>query len=182
MIKTNLTYEQFKEKTCKQNECQAELLQVYENVFKPLLKKWDGKVYNKRFRTAIEQEIEAQGYGKTYKIYLREENQYHDEVTLVLQQYRTPGNWSESEQLYIMLIVKYADGYYHISEADTLSSDRGQAWLNNARENIEERNEAVKNWKKYMKLADKLQQAIEAYNEIPYSFRQNIAKYQFNIH
>lgn len=182
MIKTNLTYEQFKEKTCKQNECQAELLQVYENVIKPLLKKWDGKVYNKRFRTAIEQEIESQGYGKTNKIYLSEQNWYHDEVTLVLQQYPTPGKWSESEQLYFMLIVKYIDGNYRISEAETISNKTGQVWLNNARENIEERNEAVKNWKKYMKQAEQLQAAIKAYNEIPYSFRQNIAKYQFNIH
>lgn len=182
MVSTNMTYEQFEERIRRQNKSQEELLQAYDKVFLPLLKKWDGKVYNKRFRTAIEQELEAQGYGKLSKIYVSEENQYHNEVTLVLQQYPIPGRWNESEQLYIQLIVKYDDGNYRISEADTIRNERGQAWLNNARENIAERKKAVKNWKKYMKQAEQLQTAIKAYNELPHCFRETIIKYHFTVY
>lgn len=182
MVSTNMTYEQFEERIHRQNKSQEELLQAYEKVFLPLLKKWDGKVYNKRFRTAIEDELKAQGFGKLSKIYVSQENQYHNEVTLVLQQYPIPGRWNESEQLYIQLIVKYDDGNYRISEADTISNERGQAWLNNARENIAERKKAVKNWKKYMKQAEQLQAAIKAYNELPHCFRKNIIKYHFTVY
>lgn len=182
MVSTNMTYEQFEERIRRQNKSQEELLKAYEKVFLPLLKKWDGKVYNRRFRTAIEQELEAQGFGNLSKIYVSEESQHHEEVTLVLKQYLVPGDWNRYEVLYIQLIVKYDDGNYRISEADTISNERGQAWLNNARENIAERKKAVKNWKKYMKQAEQLQAAIKAYNELPHCFRENIIKYQFNIY
>ena len=182
MVSTNRTYEQFEERIRRQNKSQEELLAAYEKVFLPLLKKWDGKVYNKRFRTAIEEGLEAQGYGKLSKIYVSEESQHHNEVTLVLKQYPVPGNYNDAERVYIQLIVKYVDGNYRISEADTISNERGQAWLNNARENITERKKAVKNYKKYMKQAEQLQAAIKAYNELPHCFRENIVKYQFTVY
>lgn len=182
MVSTNMTYEQFEDRIRRQNKSQEELLKAYEKVFLPLLKKWDGKVYNKRFRTAIEQELEAQGYGKLSKIYVSEESQNHEEVTLVLKQHVMPGNYNDIERVYIQLIVKYVDGNYRISEADTISNERGQAWLNNARENITERKKAVKNYKKYMKQAEQLQAAIKAYNELPHCFRENIIKYHFTIY
>jgi len=182
MVSTNMTYEQFEERVFRQNKSQEELLQAYEKVFLPLLKKWDGKVYNKRFRTVIEDQLKAQGYGKLSKIYVSEESRYHEEVTLVLKQYLMPGNLNNCEVLYIQLIVKYDNGNYRISEADTISSKRGQAWLNNARENIAERKKAVKNWKKYMKQAEQLQTAIKAYNELPHCFRENIIKYHFTVY
>lgn len=182
MVSTNRTYEQFEERIRRQNKSQEELLAAYEKVFLPLLKKWDGKVYNKRFRTAIEEGLTEQGYGKLSKIYVSQENQYHEEVTLVLQQYPVPGKWNESEQLYIQLIVKYVEGNYRISEAETISNERGQAWLKNARENITERKKAVKNWKKYMKQVEQLQAAIKAYNELPHCFRENIVKWGMTIY
>lgn len=54
MVRTYITHEQFKKIAEKQNGSQEELLQAYAKVFVPLLKKWDGKVYNRRFLNAVE--------------------------------------------------------------------------------------------------------------------------------
>ena len=175
MIHTKLTYEQFKQRVRKENEYSEELLQVYENVYLPLLKKWDGKVYNKRFRTALEQEIKAQGYGKTDEIHVKQESWHDGDVTLVIY-YRYHGS------LYVRLSIRYSDYNYRISEADSLADKRGKNLIDNARKDIEECKDAVKNWKKYMRQAEKLQEAINAYNSLPYCFRENVADYQFHIH
>jgi hypothetical protein len=175
MIHTKLTYEEFKQRVRKENEYSEELLQVYEKVYLPLLKKWDGKVYNKRFRTALEQEIKAQGYGKTDEIYVRQESWHDGDVTLVIY-HRYHGS------LYVRLSIRYSDYNYRISEADSLADERGKNLINNARRDIEERKDAVKNWKKYMRQAEKLQEAINAYNSLPYCFRNIVADYQFHIH
>ncbi len=175
MIHTKLTYEEFKQRVRKENEYSEELLQVYEKVYLPLLKKWDGKVYNKRFRTALEQEIKAQGYGKTDEIYVRQESWHLEEVTLVIY-HRYHGS------LYVHLSVKYFNRDYRISEADSLAHKGGKNLIKNARKDIEECKDAVKNWKKYMRQAEKLQEAINAYNSLPYCFRENVADYQFHIH
>lgn len=182
MIQINMTYEQFASRIAKKNKSQEELLKAYEKVFLPLLKKWNGKVYNKRFRTAIEEELAASDYGKENKIFVNEEGQNREEVTLVLKQYPISGNYNEREYLYIQLIVKYIDGNYRISETETLSNERGKAWLNNARENILERNKAIKNWDKYMEQVEKLQTAIKDYMDLPYCFRENLNKNQFRIY
>lgn len=178
MIRTKLTYEEFKQRVRKENEYSEELLQVYENVYLPLLKKWDGKVYNKRFRTALEQEIKAQGYGKTdgILIYVKEESRYDGEVTLAIY------HRYDRNPLYIRLCIRYSDYNYRISEADSLANKRGKNLIDNARKDIEECKDAVKNWKKYMRQAEKLQEAINAYNSLPYCFRNNVADYQFHIH
>lgn len=179
MVRTILDRKSFAAQIDSDNKALQELLDIYDKIVVPLLKTWNGKVYNKRFRTAVEIEIDKAGYTN---IYLREKGQQHEFIELCLQKYPCPGNWSKDETLYFRLVAKYVDGNYRISESETLLDHVGCAWVKNGRDEIIERQQAVDNWEEYIKITEQLQKAIKTFNDLPYVFRKNIEQYGFSVY
>jgi len=180
MVRTIKNAKEFAAAIAHKNEAQKELLDIYENCFLPVLKEFDGKVYNKRFRTAVE--IRMQQTGHNGKIYLREKSQHHEQIELQLQEYTCPGNYNEYEDLYICLIAKYVAGNYRISYIDTIQNNIHEAWIKNGRKNITERQQAVDEWQKCMQVANELERALKAYNALPFAFRMNVDRNQFHVY
>ena len=179
MVETKITREQFKKFVEKQNDCQEELLQAYAKVFVPLLKKWDGKVYNQRFLNAVEQEIKKQGYGNNGEIRVKEVYRRCNNVTIYLTQ--IPLIYNTCIFVAVNLVTRYTDGNNRISEADTLSNEQTKAWLQGAFKSIQQGNDVVKNWDKYMGIANRLQEAVKAYNALPGCFTTHVERWQFDI-
>lgn len=180
MVRTNETRDKFAKRIERENKAIRELLDIRQRVYIPLLKKWDGKVYNKRFRTAIEDAIKEAGiYVETY---VKESRQHHEEVELHFYQYPEKGNYCHQELLMVMLRVRYDNGNYRISEADTLADHYFTVWADNAEKDIRENEQAINYYEDYMEVASNMEKAINAFNELPFAFRSNISKYQFAIY
>lgn len=82
----------------------------------------------------------------------------------------------------VNLVTRYTDGHNRISEADTLSNEQTKAWLQGAFKSIQQRKDVVKNWDKYMRIANRLQEAVKAYNALPECFTEHVERWQFDVH
>lgn len=158
----------------------AETLQkFYDEKFLPILRKYDGKVFNARFINEVEKAMKAESpYMSIYK-----ENHNREEFTLVMSYRNTPHNYSDCEQLYVLLSCPYDENYYNrVSVEKTEANELGRAWLSNAKKDIAEKKEAIKHYDEFMKVANGLEAIINRFNALPYAFRRNFESYYFFIH
>lgn len=157
------TKEEFKSNALREIELRKKLISFYECVFLPTLKKFDGKVYNRRFLNAMKKHEKFEA-GNTI---------IHDRNSESIRVEMKPENgfWSESASLY--LIVKL-DNEWRIQYEQTISDKLGQAWVANQSQEIDQRNDAMQRYDELMEVAKKVDAVIEEFKELPYCFRQNL--------
>ena len=170
MISTIKTKEEFINEMNERISICKNLLDVYNNIYLPTLKEFDGKVYNIRFIKALRAKVENNKH-----IYISERKPNGE---IEIRQRRDDFNYTDYECLYVM--CKTNEG--RISYNGTLRTEWHKNSLKNLNEYIEDYQNAIDNYDTYMEQANQLANAINAYNDLPYSFRKNIDKFWLSIY
>ena len=164
-----------------QIEHREELRKFYENQWGELLKKWDGKVYNKRFRDDVDEELKK--VSPRMSAEFKEPNcrdSYSNMngkpmIEVKLRYQNEQYNYTDHEQLWTRVVCHYDDNWnIRISAEDTPKETYVKNWFENFAKDTEEHKSVLDNYDKYMKVAEKMEQAVKMYNELPYRFRLNI--------
>lgn len=159
--------------------------------FQDLLKKFDGKVYNKRFNNALRDALKAVSPEMWCECKFRGPEYFGREkelpncprVEIALHYYKQPGNYIDVVTLWTNIVLCYDSNYNARINAEYTGRDGLSAsWLQCFDENTDGARAILKNYDAFMSVADELKTAICKYNDLPYQFRENIVKEYFIIH
>ena len=163
-MRTKKTKAEFATEMQKRIEIRKTVLEFYENVFCPMLAlNFDGKVYNARLFNRLNEEVN----NISPLLFVRREYT-NGEISICMryEQY----NYNDYEQLCIKVVLE--DG--RISYDKTMADTTGQAWLNSFKKGIEDYQKAIDHYDEYMEVANKMEEALLCYNNLPYTFRGNM--------
>lgn len=164
-MRTKMNKEQFFNNVQKKINHRNALNDFYINVFLPIAKKFDGKVYNIRFIKALRGEAE-----KISKcIFIGELMDGYIEINYRMGIF----SYSDFEYAYYPLPlnengrISYEDCVNKGFDAESFAK------ITNEYQN------SLDNYDKYMEIADRLADVVKEYNSLPYKFRSNI---DVNLH
>lgn len=143
-------------------EVRENLIKWYEGKFLPTLKKFDGKVYNKRFITALNDQKED-------LMFIRPLEYDH----IIIEGYHEKMNYADRESLYVM--VKLNEG--RIDYEASTNDDMGKKGIENFNKNTHELRDAIEKYDEYLKIAKDLASKIKEYSNLSYRFRENVHFY-----
>lgn len=150
------------------------LKQFVTDVVFPTLKKFDGKVLNKRFYDTINNEID--GIYKTYNIFVRKVVYRELDIIARLDEFA----YNECVTYVIRMDL---DDDKRIDYDKIMNDKIGTAWRGDFDKNTANYKSTIDNYDKFMEVAERLESLIKEYNDLPYSFRDNIDKnYGFTIY
>ena len=163
-MRTRKTKEQFIEDMKKRINLREQLNIFYNDIYLPTLKKFDGKVYNIRFIKALREQAEK----LNNLIYVKElEHTNTIEIQLRHNQY----SYTDYESLWAKLVLTNEG---RISYELTINDEIGKKWIENFNEYKNEYQMAIDNYDQYMTIAEQLEKALQTYNKLPHSFRNNL--------
>lgn len=170
-IRTIKTKDEFVKEMNERISISKNLLDVYNNIYLPTLKEFDGKVYNIRFIKALRAKVE-----NNKRIYISEKK-YDDMIEI--RQRISDFNYTDYENLCVKCLTNEEN---RIDYNATLEDKYHNIWLKNFKEYFEEYQNVIDNYDAYMEQANQLAYAINAYNNLPSPFRQNVEKTWLNIY
>ena len=170
-IRTIKTKDEFVKEMNERISISKSLLDVYNNIYLPTLKEFDGKVYNIRFIKALRAKVE-----NNKRIYISE-RKYDDMIEI--RQRTSDFNYTDYENLCVKCLTNEEN---RIDYNATLEDKYHNIWLKNFKDYFEEYQNAIDNYDAYMEQAHQLADAINEYNNLPSPFRQNIEKFTLNIY
>ena len=170
-IRTIKTKDEFVKEIQERISISKNLLDVYNNIYLPTLKEFDGKVYNIRFIKALRAKVE-----NNKRIYISE-RKYDDMIEI--RQRISDFNYTDYENLCVKCLTNEEN---RIDYNATLKDKYHNIWLKNFKEYFEEYQNVIDNYDAYMEQANQLADAINAYNNLPSPFRQNVEKTWLNIY
>lgn len=160
MIHTKITKEQFISKHESLIQMRSVLAKFYKDNYFKVLKQFDGKVYNRKFIKALEDE--TNNYDNDLRIAQLDDNGY-----IRIDAY---GVGRES------LCMKLCLSGSRISFADTIAHKTYSTWEGLFNEETAEYQDVIDNYDKYLEITERLAALREEYLDIPYTFRYNIHK------
>lgn len=161
-MRTHKTKENFIARLEKEIVAINELLNFYKNVYLPTLQKFNGKVYNKRFINALNEQ-------KTNDL-INIKDKHNDEIIISI--YLEKHNYHDCKQMYCMLLV---NNEYRIDYNATINDKIGNIWIENLSREINEIQYVIENYDNLMRVVEDCQKVINEYSELPYQLRNNIA-------
>ena len=171
IIRTIKTKDEFVKEIQERISISKNLLDVYNNIYLPTLKEFDGKVYNIRFIKALRAKVE-----NNKSIYISE-RKYDDMIEI--RQRMSDFNYTDYENLCVKCLTN-EEG--RIDYNATLEDKYHNIWLKNFKDYIEEYQNVIDNYDAYMEQVNQLAKTINDYNNLPSPFRQNIEKFTLNIY
>ena len=171
IIRTIKTKDEFVKEIQERISISKNLLDVYNNIYHPTLKEFDGKVYNIRFIKALRAKVE-----NNKRIYISE-RKYDDMIEI--RQRMSDFNYTDYENLCVKCLTN-EEG--RIDYNATLEDKYHNIWLKNFKDYIEEYQNVIDNYDAYMEQVNQLAKTINDYNNLPSPFRQNIEKFTLNIY
>lgn len=171
IIRTIKTKEEFINEMNERISIRKNLLVFYNEIYLPTLKEFDGKVYNIRFIKALRKKVENNKH-----IYISERK--YDGM-IEIQQRRGDYNYTDYENLCVKCITNNEG---RIDYNATLEDKYHNIWLENFNDYIEDYQNVIDNYDAYMEQANQLANAINAYNDLPCPFRQNVERTWLNIY
>ena len=162
----------------KEIEVREQLQKFYKETFNLVVLKFAGKIYNKRFETALNDALKSYSPNlfatctqKGPDSYSNYKDLFYIEV--VLKGRTDPHNYSEYEALYTKVMLKSDDGYNQLICA-MMDEKQSIIWYENFVKYTQEIKDSIKNYNKYLKTAQKVADAINTYKDLPFRFRRNI--------
>lgn len=163
----------------KEIKVREQLAKFYKETFYLVVLNFNGKVYNKRFETALNDALQAvnplfsatctQKGGDSCSNY---KDRSYIEVQLKARIDRY--NYEEKEILYTKVMLKTDDGYSQRIDASITDEKYMIGWYENFVQYTQEIKDTVKYYNKYLKTAQKVADAIAVYKDLPFRFRRNI--------
>ena len=166
-MRANKTKEEFINDLQTRIETRKDVLNIYENLFLPLLKKFDGKVFNKRFKTQFAELLKE---NKMENVLLRDRNLSFSNCFYVLEKQNYKFNYSDVESLYFQFVLK--DG--RIDYESTVNQGDNMRHLKYFENDLKDYKNCINNYDKYMDIAKETEEKIKEFNDMHYLFRQNI--------
>ena len=163
-MRTRKNKEQFIEDMIKRINLREQLNIFYNDIYLPTLKKFDGKVYNIRFIKALREQAK-----KLNNLIYVKELDYSNTIGVQLRY--SLYNYTDYETLWVKLILT-KEG--RISYELTINDEIGKKWLENFNEYKNEYQMAIDNYDQYKTIAEQLEKALETYNKMPHTFRNNM--------
>lgn len=160
-MRTNKSKEEFISYLQSKIERREELVKFYHDVFLPTLKKFDGKVYNKRFITALQNCCNSRMIVRDME-YQRIDIQYRKEE-FSYTEYETMG-----------IRVHLDDKRMSYEETINLNNMRGYNLIESFEKTTNEMRDSIANYETYLEISKETQAAIDNFAKIPFEFRQNI--------
>lgn len=153
-----------------------QLRRYYTKNYLPILRKFDGKVYNARFVNAINEDMER--HDALLHITDMTDN---DDKTRRLWMYVCESATNYNRAASIMLrVVCNAEGRIDAKASEEYADMQKE--LKGFDEGTTEILTTIYNYDEYMKITDDMMAAIEKYNNLPYHFIQNLDTYYIHIH
>lgn len=164
-IRTHQTKEQFVQDMNERIELRNTIMDFVNNVYFPMMAtKFNGKVYNARFINALNEEAKK----VSDKMYIKK-GYSQDEIEIQLR--KSQFNYNDYESI-LLKCKTNAEG--RIDYNATIEDRYTKAWIESFEETKQEYKNAIDNYDEYMKTFEQLNQALEEYNKIPHSFRNNL--------
>ena len=155
-----------------------QLQKFYKETFNLVVLKFNGKVYNKRFETALNDALKSYSPNlfatctqKGPDSYSNYKDMFYVEV--VFKGRTDLSNYKDYQALYTKVMLKTDDGYNQRICA-MMDEKQSSIWYENFVKYTQEIKDTIKNYNKYMKAAQKVADAINTYKELPFRFRRNI--------
>ena len=161
--KERLTKSEFVNDMEKRIAIRKEILEFVENVYFPMMEKFDGKVYNKRFINALNEE----GKKMDEYLYVREREYDHIEISVRV----SPYNYTDCESIYVKCNLNN-DG--RIDYDATINDKVGQAWIENFKKYTDDYQSSIDHYDEYCEVLTSLENMLKQYNELPHPFRRNM--------
>lgn len=168
MIATKKNKEEFVKYTNARIEHNKMLLDFYTNVFNPIVKKFDGKVYNIRFIKALREEaarISDLLFVKELQTICHDDNVI--EVFCKIDKF----NYLDGESIYCKLMFNEQG---RICYEKTKDNKQSKDWYKAVEDRITDYQNVIDNYDEYMKITEQMDNAIQQYRKISYIFRSNI--------
>ena len=172
IIRTIKTKDEFVKEIQERISISKNLLDVYNNIYLPTLKEFDGKVYNIRFIKALRAKVE-----NNKRIYISERDEYDDMIEI--RQRISDFNYTDYENLCVKCLTNEEN---RIDYNATLEDKYHNIWLKNFKDYTEEYQNVIDNYDAYMEQVNQLAKTINDYNNLPSPFRQNVEKTWLNIY
>lgn len=154
---------EFIERCALRIENRNKLSNFRKTTFVDVLNKFEGKVYNKRFRDAL-----TNAFGSDM-FYISESGE-----SLVLNLQNSKTNYRDYESLYFNLVTENN----RISAEKTLSEKYTTVWLENFDKETESIRESAESYDLYLAKAEQLEKMLEDFSKIPYAVRQNFTDFK----
>lgn len=162
-MRTNLTKQEFINKCNIRIANRNKLSDFRRTTFVDVLNKFDGKVYNKRFRDAL-----CAAFGDS--LFSVTDNGASFYFSLRNDKY----NYNDYESIYVQLVL---DGG-RISANKTLENEYTKVLADNFEKETAEIEKGIEYYDAYLNMAEQLERMIESYSKIPYSVRQNFSDFK----
>ena len=153
------------------------LADFYNTKFWAIVEKFNGKVYNKRFLTTLNEEMQKVNVLLSAKFENQSRNVYSNYkeniiVTIILCCRFDKFNYQDKENLYVNIVLDF--GEMRINAEKSKNEKYTIAWYENFVKTTEENKSIIKGYDKFLKVAEKIQNEISKYKDLPFRFRQNI--------
>lgn len=156
------------------------LRQFFNTTFQDVLNTFNGKVYNKRFDTALQDAMQKKSSLMWAKCELKSRNSYSNfpdcntvQIEIIIR--NTPTNYTNTESFYTNIVLKSDDNYNLRIDAESSREEKYTiAWAENFDKETETEREILKKYDKFLKIAEAMEKAVKEYNDIPQRFRQNM--------
>lgn len=156
------------------------LRKFFNTTFQELLKKYDGKVYNKRFETALNDALKAVSPLMWCKCEIKGTDNYSNfpkcpRVEVQINFRNEDRNYTNNEYFYTIVLLNYDDNFNaRINAEDSAREKYAIAWADSFDKETATRKSILKDYDKLFKAAEKMAEAVESYNKLPARFRENI--------
>ena len=170
-IRTHKSKEDFVKEMQHRIAIRKTIMDFVDNVYFPLMAtKFDGKVFNARFINALNTEAK-----KINEMMYVKQGYSLDEIEVQLRLDRY--NYTDYESI-LLKCKRNAEG--RIDYNATINDKLGNEWI----ENFKNYNyqDCIDHYDEYMDVFVKLNDALEEYNKLPYSFRGNLDKSWMRIY
>lgn len=171
-IRTNKTKEQFISEMKQRIEIRNEIVSFIETIFFPIIKKFDGKIYNKRIINALNEEAK-----KTNKLMLVKKAFSSEDIEIQIRL----STWSYNDYEAIILKMN-TKGDGRIDYDSTKNDDLNNKWICNFNKYTEDYKKSIDKYDEYMNMFVKLNEVVDEYNKLPHPFRNHLDKSWLHIY
>ena len=148
------------------------LLNIYYNIFLPTLQAFDGKVYNIRFINALRAECKK----ISNLIYVSE----WKNGSILIEMRKDAYNYNDKQTLVINFdLTNEGRISYDVVTNAKNHKEFIESFIKTTEESYQQ---TIKGYKKFMKVAERLDKVIKEYNELPYVFRKNFDRNYFYVY
>lgn len=156
------------------------IMQFYNEIYLPLIDKYNGKVINARFIHELEGNREYK--GRRFFI-SHEDKNYTIQKEIMIQFYnhdfKSSSDYNDYETLYCGLVLN-AEG--RLDKKLTMENAIVQAWVKNFEAETQTIKDSIESYDKDMKFAEEFAEMCKKFNNLSSNFRRNLGANQFRVY